>query len=646
MRRSTLFAGLLISLAPLGSSALDLRVGSGPGCTHATLEAALAAIQGLGGNHSIRINAGTYPVPDGIVYQPTVAQGLITLEGGYASCTATAPSGSPATDAGRSIFDGTGGLPRSVLELQINGNVGSFQMRRIALQGGDAFNTQERYNAGGGLAVYGQASVLIGAGVSIRNNGAGYGGGVALVGSRVQVNEPVRTVDFYIDEGAEIRNNAAADRGGGIHCGGATTLLGNPPMQLRHGRVVHRHGAIANNSARAGSAIWCVGSYAEGGYQPRPGPGEIALIANNIDNNTATAESAVHVSLDLGVAPTDGVRVLGAIGESNNGLVLFLGNQSQNSAVITFWGWWDRGGASPAPATPPAFRLQNVLVVGNRGTDTRRGILAAGFGLNLRLSPAAPGMRCGLTPPLGACVLFEDNEVLGPFDPNWAAPLISAEDRLRIDGARIRGNVAHRALIEARPGGDVTLAASIIDGNDVVGTEPVLFGAREVLSDPGRIQVVHSTVTNNTADRYFRIDGAGSTALIQGAVLHHPVAPRALRFGSAPPGNLTIRWCNYLGTTSDPGFTGATQVADPFGPLVTVTGPLSFDASFSPPLALIDRCAAAIPPATPAPLEVSRDHYGTAFGFPVAPMNPNRLYDLGAVEFRPEILLADGFEAP
>jgi hypothetical protein len=638
--------GLLLSSVPLAASALDLRVGTGAGCTHATLQAALTAIQGVGGDHTIRINAGTYAVADGMVYQPTVAQGLVTLEGGYASCTATAPSGSPTTDAGRSIFDGSGGLARSVLELQINGWVGSFQLRRIALQGGDAFNTQQRYNAGGGLAVYGQASVLIGSGVSIRNNGAGYGGGVALVGSRVQVNEPVRTVDFYIQEGAEIRNNDAAAVGGGIHCGGATTLLGDPPMQLRHGRVVHRHGSISNNEARAGSAIWCVGSYAEGGYQPRPGPGEVALIANNIDRNAAGPESAVHVSLDLGVAPTDGVRVLGAIGGSNNGLVLFFGNQSQNGAVVTFWGWWDRDGASPAPPTPPAFRLQNVLVIGNRGTDTRRGILAAGFGLDLRLSPAAPELRCGLTPPLGACVLFEDNELLGPFDPNWAAPLISAEDRLRIDGARIRGNVAHRALVEARPGGDVTLAASILDGNAIGGTEPVLFGAREVLSAPGRIQVVHSTVTDNAADRYFRIDGSGSTALIQGTVLHHPVAPRALRFGSAPPGNLTIRWCNYLGTTSDPGFTGATQVADPFGPLVTVTGTLGFDASFSPPLALIDKCAAAIPPATPAMLAVTRDHYGTAFGVPVAPVNPNRLYDLGAVEFRPEVLLSDGFEAP
>lgn len=87
----------------------------------------------------------------------------------------------PNSDAGRSIFDGSGGLGRSVLELQINALVGSFQIRRIALQGGDALNSAQRFNHGGGLAIYGQASVLIGAGTTLRNNAAGNGGGVALV---------------------------------------------------------------------------------------------------------------------------------------------------------------------------------------------------------------------------------------------------------------------------------------------------------------------------------------------------------------------------------------------------------------------------------------------------------------------------------
>lgn len=344
--RSLLFAALATVALP--AAALDLRVGTGTACTHATLQAALDAIEGVGGDHSIRINAGSHAVPDGMVYQPTVAQGFVRLEGGYASCTAAAPSGSPTTDAGRSIFDGAAGLPRSVLELRIGGLVGSVQMRRIALQGGDAFNTANRFNAGGGLAIYGPASVLVGAGVSIRSNGAGYGAGVALVGSRISVNEPLERVDFFIDEGAEIRDNSAANLGGGIFCGGATAVTGDPPMELRHGSVVHRAGAIVANTASDGGALWCRGSFAGGGWQPRPNPGAVALIANN--SNTAVAPfsaAAVRATLDLIVEPVDGVRTLGAIGPANNGIVLVQGNDSFGGGAVDLSNWTTRGGGSP-----------------------------------------------------------------------------------------------------------------------------------------------------------------------------------------------------------------------------------------------------------------------------------------------------------
>jgi hypothetical protein len=133
---------------------------------------------------------------------------------------------------------------------------------------------------------------------------------------------------------------------------------------------------------------------------------------------------------------------------------------------------------------------------------------------------------------------------------------------------------------------------------------------------------------------------------MQGTVLHNADPPRSLRFGSAPAANLTLRWCNYLTFLADSGFTGATHVTDSFGPLVTVTGPLAFDATFNPPLALIDRCQPPTTPAASAPFATPFDVYGNAFGFPVAPTNPNRLADLGAVEFRPDALLSDGFEAP
>ena len=650
--RSLLFAAL--ALAALPAAALDLRVGTGTGCTHATLQAALDAIEGVGGDHSIRINAGSYSVPDGIVYQPTAAQGFVRLEGGYANCTAGSPSGSPTTDAGRSIFDGAGGLLRSVLELQINGLVGSFQMRRIALQGGDATDPQQdRYRAGGGLHVMGQASVLVGSGVSIRNNVARYGGGVALAGSRVFINSALARVDFFIDEGAEIRDNRTigGGRGGGIFCGGFGADGGVDP---RHASIVHRDGRITGNTGSVGAALHCIGSYAGGGWQPRPNPGAVALIANNGSDNPLVnfGDDVIYATLDLVVDPDPitGDRVLGAIGSTNNGLVLIQNNAGGDSSGLRLRNWATRDGASPAPGEPPRFRLQNVIFIGNRAEHFLYGASAITLEANARLllAPSSPAMRCGLAPPLGPCVVFEANAPMGSITAGDKVPLVlvRGQGQLIIEGAHVRANQAEAHLISAeQPGAFVALRSSIVEGNVVGGSDPVLFNAEGGPNGPADVFLSHTTVTGNSHDRYLRIEGSSRVGM-QGTVLHNAGAPRPLRFGSAPNANLTLRWCNYLTTLSDPAFTGATQVPDSYGPLVTVTGTLVFDASFSPGLALIDRCPRPTTPGTSAPFVTPFDFYGTAFGFPVAPANPNRLADIGAVEFRPEGLLSDGFEAP
>jgi hypothetical protein len=85
--------------------ALDLRVGTGAGCTHASLQAALDSLQSSLGTHTVRINKGAYPVPDGMRYVPTVNQSGVFLEGGYDSCTAPAPSGDVTLDADRAVFN-------------------------------------------------------------------------------------------------------------------------------------------------------------------------------------------------------------------------------------------------------------------------------------------------------------------------------------------------------------------------------------------------------------------------------------------------------------------------------------------------------------------------------------------------------------
>ncbi len=647
--------GLVMGLLALANAdcvaALDLRVGVGSGCTHATLQDALNAIAGVGGSHNIRINAGVHAVPDGMNYQPTVLQAFVVLEGGYASCTAATPSGSATSDAGRSIFSASGGLGRSVLQLQINGLTGSFQMRRIALQDGDAINTAERYNHGGGLAVYGNASVLIGSGTTIRNNLAGHGGGVALVGSLAyHAGEALARPDFYIDEGAEIRNNTAVADGGGIYCGGAISIVGDPLSVSRHGSIVHRNGSILNNQAGgAGSAINCRGSYAGGGYQPRPLPGALALVANN--GGAPGNFCAIAATLDL-VVPVNGIdeRVLGA-DDGSNGLLVISNNTGTNDSGLCVENWGDRGGASPAPVPMPRFAIQNVWFSGNTVSRAGTSVLAHSSALMvtaaLELALRASGRNtvCAVDMP---CVLFEANAVAGDFPVGVTGAAVrmgnGSETTLWIERARFTGNTAQDALIAVQYRNSIYLQqSSVIDGNTVNGTEAVLFALRTpsgATAPAPDARLMHNTITGNTHARFFRLDD-NSVLSSQGNVLNAP-ATRLLRFGNAPAANLTLKWCNYLTTLSDAGYSGATQVADDFGPLVTVTGALALGASFAPPLSLIDQCQR---PLAGFPVSSTLiDYRGRLFGNLVAPTNPNRLGDLGAIEFYSEVVFRDGFE--
>jgi hypothetical protein len=223
---------------------------------------------------------------------------------------------------------------------------------------------------------------------------------------------------------------------------------------------------------------------------------------------------------------------------------------------------------------------------------------------------------------------------------------------VRIEGARISGNDAVGALVSTQNAGDaISIQSSIVDGNVVAGASgsTVMFASAIDPGQPGTpatdLFLAHNTVTGNVHDRFFRLEVAGRASL-QGTVLHADGNPRLLKTGAAPDANLTLRWCNYLTTVADSAFTGATSVTDGFGPAVIVTGPLAFGAGFVPPFSLIDRCRTPQVLVPPLLFVTQTDFYGVPFGFATAPADPNRPADIGAVEFRPEIVFSNGFELP
>lgn len=630
----------LLIVAALGAASVDpaqaltVSVGTGAGCDHATLHDAFVAIRTVPGEHHIRIRTETYATPNGTGYVPAVAQTGVYLEGGYTECTDAAPNGDPGAPV--PVFDASGGAATHALDLRLGGLVGTFQLRRMAITGGDAFNgSDERNNVGGGLWVSGPASVLLGRGLVIRNNGAGRGGGVALVGGPVHAGSAIDKVDLYITEGAQVINNGAAGQGGGIYCGGATEL-GQPSVE-RHGTIVLVDGTIGFNDAATGGGFDCHGSIeGGGGFQPRPAAGAAALVIGN--NSRSQACGAGNATLDA-AQPIDaeGYRSLGAA-ENSNGLLAIVNNTGIYPGLCLSGSY--QLGTTNRPLGPSRFRLRNLYVAGQRGEGVNG--LTLHDGMQLRVEPSGRRTRCEFFTPLDSCVTLADNAFEAVFDPPvssaslvWAYGIDARAD-LELVRAKVRDNVAHTAML-SQSGGLMDIESSVFAGNDVLpwagsGLGTSLFYAY----NGGKVRIEHATVLTDTPlDRFFYLQGS-STAVARAGLFASSAVPAPANVGGpAPPAQFTREWCGFFQSTAD--FGSHSVVTDPTSGVFTTLAPgaLQVDpVTFAPGDDLVDRC-------TPS---TARDFHGAAFGS-VSYYPGDPAADIGAVENRDDVIFAYDHEA-
>ncbi len=622
---------LALLAVPLAQAAdQNRRVGTGTGCTDPDLASAFNAIRAQTGTHTVRINKGNYALPDGLTYTPTVNQTAVFLEGGYDNCLAAAPTGNTASDADRAVFSGAGGTAFPVFNLAINGLVQTFQIRRVVLTGGDA----------GGLVVGGQASVLLGLGTTIKNNNtATNGGGVMLVGARMGVVATDR-IDLYIDEGAEIRNNAAVGRGGGVYCGDTASAD-------RHASIVFRDGIIGYNEANEGAAFYCRGSVElGGGFQPRPSPGRVAWI---IGNQIVSTGSGVGCAAGFGTLDTvltvesDGYRHLGAA-PGSNGLLAVTANGGDGSPALCLTGSRLRNDAgNPAPAGQSLFRLRNLYISDQSGNSFVG--LSTRDSLELIVEPAGDNVACtffNATP----CVRFANNSTgVGEGMLLHA----TGNSMLQLRRALIDGNSLRSELGMADDNADLILMASVLDNNDVairsvVPATSALFTARY----GGVADVRNSTVIQRSAlTEFFRLGWAphGNTVDIHGNAYAQASAfaattgsPLAVAYESATPTtNFRRYWCGYFVNTTT-NFSGHTIVNNAATGTYNLAANFSVDANYAPTHAnLRDACTA--PSGT-----LNRDYYGRPYNVDFPPAN-SLPADIGAVEAQlQDGIFSNGFE--
>lgn len=647
------------ALATLGAAApafaLDLRVGTGAGCTHASLQAALDALESQPGVHTVRINKGAYPVPDGMVYLPTVNQSGVFLEGGYANCTAPSPTGDVTLDADRAVFNGVGGARRAVLDLRLFGRVGTFQIRRIVLTGGDATDdgATSEFQSGGGLIVRGGASVLLGRGASVRGNSALNGGGIALAGTRVVDTGGIARVDLFIDEGAEVSSNiatgltTATGRGGGLYCGGGNPAPDMGPDGNRHGTIVLRDGVIGFNQARQGGAFYCRGSLqGGGGFQPAPRDGRAAWILGNQGGGSGLGCAAGDATLDAGIPPgPDGRRTLGAP-DGGTGILAITNNSGGGNAGLCLFGSPNVGGTTVTPGGS-RFRIQNLYIADQSGGGTLG--LSVSSGMELDVQPSGDGIECSFfsaTP----CVRLVGNQVASSGGVTSNGQLLTATGGavLNIYRGMIDGNRGRPRLFGAATSAVLRLWSSIVDDNTVVvGSTPPVDSASLFESSLGATAGVYQTtvVMRSPLDFFFRIgDGVDNGfASAHGSILASTVSPAPANVGGpGPTSRLTREWCGFFQSTSD--FASHTVANDPTtGAFVTLApSAFSLDPGTYAPLSagLIDACS------TPS---YNRDFHGRPYSVQLEPGGAVRA-DIGAVEAQPAVLpgplFANGFEEP
>lgn len=243
---------------PMHGCATTFSVGSGAGCTHATVQAAInaAVIDASAGPHLIKLVSGTISVPNGLTLHNAVAD--IAIEGGYVSCTGTQGS------ASRTVLDAAGGADGTVLDIRYFGATGSrsVRLRRLDITGGTGETGPLSSSEGGGLELRGNLEVFLEQATHVRDNHAYRAGGVLMQGGP-------GLVTLTLSDQSSLNGNIADTDGGGVWC-------------YNRGIVYLNDASVDFNEAgRDGGGIFLGTQCALIAGNPFSAPGTIVLLDNN-----------------------------------------------------------------------------------------------------------------------------------------------------------------------------------------------------------------------------------------------------------------------------------------------------------------------------------------------------------------------------
>ncbi len=466
-RKTVIWGSLLMSLAVATPAwASVFKVGTGTGCTHSTIQAAVNAANANPGRDSIIITRSLSYTAQAVKIQQ--AQSL-TLAGGYATCADSAPSGE------RTIVSGNGGSADSVFTVE-PGNAEEVLFKNLLIRDGD----DSSIHYGGGIDFTGSGGLTLN-NVTLTQNTAGYGGGLSARGTGPDAN--VLLMDDTI-----INNNLATQDGGGVHLRGTVTLnaldpntaiwlnratgLANVPIGTYHG-YGGGMAVVAPAKAYIGSSGYSFGAIY--GNTARAGGG-IAALGNDGSNSNAFV-------LLFTTDPTKPQKVVGNRATDAGG-AFYVDAYFTNGGISPGYIWlWDTTiENNSAPIGSIAYLASG---------STALGVTFSGS-INLNPPTGRPGISVACNPGLACSVAKNNRSEDAAGNPSNGALIHGTEDaRPIIENYRFTGNSA-RSLLDLTSAGDVKVANTLIDNNTF--TAAVL----QFPEDDPEVVLNHVTITDNT----------------------------------------------------------------------------------------------------------------------------------------------------
>lgn len=584
MYRTHCFIAVLASVAfSTPVAAAVYRVGSGPGCTHASIQAAIGTAAVTADDDEIRLSATLAYSQQALLVDEV--QGALVLAGGYANCADDVP-----VPGARTLVDGDGNLP----VLRINAT------RMVALQNLDISGGGTTARGGGIYATGSDDAVLALFDTLVRGNQAYAGGGIAVLNSDAQADPAAMQLLLFGD--SAVTSNAAV-AGGGIQCIGATVHLFDRAhvslnMATDHGGGVYALDCFLEIGSRGigGAVLWANSAGGDGGA--------LYLYGARSDADFYTIDAQVPARI-VGNSASRG----GAIAIASEARMRVFDARIENNTAST------QGGA--------------VFVSSEAGAtaDTRFTMQGAPVGV-----PAA-AVRCADPE---SCNRVDGNHALdGSVRRPGAAIVVAAgaahSAHAMFHGTRFDGNIGESLTRHAGDHGQIAFNGALLVDNDATGALLDAPGASNSLA------MVATTIAHN-------VIGSGHS-VIAGAGYCDPeddVRGTYVRLGIVwQPGHVLI-----ASPDAPQPFCFRHLLGNDFGDLPPaaeriVSDPLFLDVAVGDYRLSLSSIAIDFAPATAQ--TATRDGGPRVFDF-VTMQDRFGAQDLGAYELTPDPVFADGFE--